>query len=71
MNKLRKRKAGIRTFFKGKHGRNFLLALDVLLAVAFLQSLDYIIIRKLRNFLTVFMQILSLSVAVCGLLWFF
>ena len=40
MNKLRKRKAGIRTFFKGKHGRNFLLALDVLLAVAFFAKPD-------------------------------
>ena len=40
MNKLKKKKAGIKDFFKGKHGRNFLLALDVLLAIAFFAQPD-------------------------------
>ncbi|MCO7153698.1 hypothetical protein NIA73_10545 [Anaerobutyricum hallii] len=57
MNKLKKKKAGIKDFFKGKHGRNFLLALDVLLAIAFLHSQICIMIHKLRIFLIAFMQI--------------
>ena len=57
MNKLKKKKAGIKDFFKGKHGRNFLLALDVLLAIAFFAQPDLYYNHKLQIFLIAFMQI--------------
>ena len=66
MNKLRKRKAGIRTFFKGKHGRNFLLALDVLLAVAFFAKPDLYYNPEAPKF---FDRFYADSLIICGGLW--
>lgn len=66
MNKLKKRKAGIRNFFKGKHGRNFLLALDVLLAVAFFAQPDLYYNPEAPNF---FDRFYADSLIICGGLW--
>lgn len=66
MNKLRKRKAGIKTFFKGKHGRNFLLALDVLLAIAFFAKPDLYYNSEAPNF---FDRFYADSLIICGGLW--
>lgn len=66
MNKLKKRKAGIRNFFKGKHGRNFLLALDVLLAIAFFAQPDLYYNPEAPNF---FDRFYADSLIICGVLW--
>ena len=66
MNKLKKRKAGIRNFFKGKHGRNFLLVLDFLLAVAFFAKPDLYYNPEIPNF---FDRFYADSLIICGGLW--
>lgn len=66
MDKLKKRKAGIRDFFKGKHGRNFLLVLDVLLAVAFFAQPDLYYDAGASNF---FDRFYADSLIICGGLW--
>lgn len=66
MNKLKKRKAGIRNFFKGKHGRNFLLVLDFLLAVAFFAQPDLYYNPEAPNF---FDRFYADSLIICGGLW--
>lgn len=66
MNKLKKKKAGIRTFFKGKHGRNFLLFLDFLLAVAFFAQPDLYYNPEAPNF---FDRFYADSLIICGGLW--
>lgn len=66
MNKLKKRKAGIRDFFKGKHGRNFLLVLDILLAVAFFAQPDLYYNPEAPNF---FDRFYADSLIICGGLW--
>ena len=66
MNKLKKRKAGIRDFFKGKRGRNFLLVLDVLLAVAFFAQPDLYYNPEAPNF---FDRFYADSLIICGGLW--
>ena len=66
MNKLKKRKAGIRNFFKGKHGRNFLLVLDLLLAVAFFAQPDLYYDPSASNF---FNRFYADSLIICGGLW--
>ena len=66
MNKLKKRKAGIRNFFKGKHGMNFLLVLDFLLAVAFFVQPDLYYNPEAPNF---FDRFYADSLIICGGLW--
>ena len=66
MNKLKKRKAGIRDFFKGKHGRNFLLVLDILLAVAFFAQPNLYYNPEAPNF---FDRFYADSLIICGGLW--
>ena len=66
MNKLKKRKAGIRDFFKGKNGRNFLLVLDILLAVAFFAQPDLYYNPEAPNF---FDRFYADSLIICGGLW--
>lgn len=66
MNKLKKKKAGIKDFFKGKHGRNFLLALDVLLAIAFFAQPDLYYNPQAPDF---FDRFYADSLIICGGLW--
>ena len=66
MNKLKKKKAGIKDFFKGKHGRNFLLALDVLLAIAFFAQPDLYYDSQAPDF---FDRFYADSLIICGGLW--
>ena len=66
MNKLKKKKAGIKDFFKGKHGRNFLLALDVLLAIAFFAQPDLYYNPQAPDF---FDRFYADSLIICGWLW--
>ena len=66
MNKLKKKKAGIKDFFKGKHGRNFLLALDVLLAIAFFAQPDLYYDPQAPDF---FDRFYADSLIICGGLW--
>lgn len=66
MNKLKKRKAGIRDFFKGKNGRNFLLVLDILLAIAFFAQPDLYYNPEAPNF---FDRFYADSLIICGGLW--
>ena len=63
MNKLKKKKAGIKDFFKGKHGRNFLLALDVLLAIAFFAQPDLYYDSQAPDF---FDRFYADSLIICG-----
>ena len=63
MNKLKKKKAGIKDFFKGKHGRNFLLALDVLLAIAFFAQPDLYYNPQAPDF---FDRFYADSLIICG-----
>ena len=66
MNKLKKKKAGIKDFFKGRHGRNFLLALDVLLAIAFFAQPDLYYDSQAPDF---FDRFYADSLIICGGLW--
>ena len=59
-------KAGIKDFFKGKHGRNFLLALDVLLAIAFFAQPDLYYDSQAPDF---FDRFYADSLIICGGLW--
>ena len=59
-------KAGIKDFFKGKHGRNFLLALDVLLAIAFFAQPDLYYNPQAPDF---FDRFYADSLIICGGLW--
>ena len=63
---LKKKKAGIKDFFKGKHGRNFLLALDVLLAIAFFAQPDLYYNPQAPDF---FDRFYADSLIICGGLW--
>lgn len=66
MEKLKKKKAGIRAFFRGKSGRNFLLFLDALLVVAFFAQPDLYYNPDAPNF---FDRFYADSLTICGFLW--
>ncbi len=66
MKRLKKRKAGIREFFKGRSGRNFLLFLEALLVVAFLAQPDLYYDPEASSF---FDRFYADSLIICGGLW--
>lgn len=66
MEKFKKGRLGVRAFFRGKSGRNFLLFLEALLVVAFFAHPDLYYDATAPNF---FDRFYADSLTICGLLW--